>query len=345
MLEDGTSIEGQAFGYDGDSYGELVFTTSMTGYLESITDPSYRGQILIFASPTIGNYPLEKGSMESRTAQVAGIVTREAHSVLKSDPSWDAFDKFLFDNKVPGIDLMDTRMLVRKIRERGTMRCHIVTSRSGRLAFPDPMANNLVSQVSCSEPYEVSGHGEYRFLFVDVGTKISLVREMAGIGNLLVVPYNSDLAELSRECDAIFLSNGPGDPAHGSLGKITAFIKETAERKPVYGVCLGHQLISLAFGGKTVKMKFGHRGSNHAVTDGNRIMITSHNHGYAVDEGSLHGTNLNVLQRDINDGTVEMIKHSKLKVMSVQYHPEASPGPHDARIFFRKIIEDMEGIQ
>ena len=345
VLEDGTTLEGQAFGYDGDSYGELVFTTSMTGYLESITDPSYRGQILIFASPTIGNYPMEKGSMESKSAQVAGIVTREAHSVLKSDQSWDAFDRFLFDSKVPGIDLLDTRMLVRKIRERGTMRCHIVDEKPGKLAFPDPMAQDLVSQVSCSEPYEVKGNGDYRFLFVDLGTKSSLVKEMAGVGRLLVVPYNSDLIELSRDCDAVFLSNGPGDPAHSSLKGITEFIRNTAETKPVYGVCLGHQLIGLAFGGKTVKMKFGHRGSNHAVTDGKSIMITSHNHGYAVQEGSLQGTNLNVMQRDINDGTVEMMKHGRLKVMSVQYHPEASPGPHDARIYFRKITEDMEGLQ
>ncbi len=343
VLEDGTSLEGQAFGYDGNAYGELVFTTSMTGYLESITDPSYRGQILIFASPTVGNYPLEKGSMESGSAQVAGIVTREAHSVLKSDPSWDEFDKFLFDNRVPGIDLVDTRMLVRKIRERGTMRCHIVGSRGERLTFPDPMAEDLVSQVSCSAPHEVKGNGDRRFLFVDLGTKSSLVREMSGIGQLLVVPYNADLLELSRDCDAVFLSNGPGDPAHSSLRGVTEFIRQAAETKPVYGVCLGHQLIGLAFGGRTVKMKFGHRGSNHAVTDGERIMITSHNHGYAVHEGSLQGTNLSVIQRDVNDSTVEMIRHNRLRVMSVQYHPEASPGPHDARIYFRKIVEDMEG--
>lgn len=345
VLEDGTTIEGEAFGYEGESYGELVFTTSMTGYLESITDPSYRNQILVFASPTIGNYPIDKGKVESSQGQVSGIVTRDAHSVLRSDPGWNAFDRFLFENKIPGVDLVDTRLLVRKIRERGTMRCHILNRKDGKLEFPDPMAEDLVSLVTCTRPYKVSGNGNLRFLFVDLGTKRSLVSEMAGIGNLTVVPYNSDLGSVYGDFDAVFLSNGPGDPSHASLQGVVKFIRDTASLMPVYGVCLGHQLISIAFGGRTVKMKFGHRGSNHAVTDGTSIMITSHNHGYAVDEASLAGTQLVVKQRDINDSTVEMIRHRSLNVMSVQYHPEASPGPHDAKSFFTVIRKEMEGVQ
>ena len=342
IMEDGTIVEGEGFGSDRDSYGELVFTTSMTGYLESITDPSYRNQILVFASPTIGNYDIRKGAMESSAAQVAGVVIRDAHSVLHSDPGWKNFEDFLYKNEVPGIDLVDTRMLVRKIREKGTIRCHISSSRDGRKEFPDPMAEDLVSKVACRTEFRVSGSSRLNFLYIDVGTKNSLLAEMAHIGNLHVVPYDFAFSDSLDKYDAIFISNGPGDPGHPSLTGVVDLIRKSVARIPVYGVCLGHELIAMAFGGKTVKMKFGHRGSNHAVTDGQSLMITTHNHGYAVDESSLSSTPLRVVQRDINDGTVEKVRHASLKVESVQYHPEASPGPHDARAFFSGIRKDLE---
>lgn len=342
ILEDGTVLKGVAFGYAGDSYGEIVFTTSMTGYLESITDPSYRNQILTFASPTVANYPLRMGLFESDSVQVAGVVARDAHAKLVIDQSWLYFNQLLEEHKVPGIDLVDTRLLVRKIRDKGVMRAYISSSPEVPDKFPDPMDMDVVAKVSCREPYHVNGNSSHKVLFIDVGAKKSLVKELSGLADLYVVPYNSDFDRIDYDYDSIFISNGPGDPSHQSLSKVTDFIRKRSEDTHIYGVCLGHQIISLALGGKTMKMKFGHRGSNHAVTDGKRIYITTHNHGYAVDRDSLENTGLRVTQWDINDGSVEMVRHGDKPIFSVQYHPEASPGPRDARWFFEDIKRDLE---
>ena len=342
ILEDGTVLKGVGFGYLGDSYGEIVFTTSMTGYLESITDPSYRNQILTFASPTIANYPLSMGSFESAEVQVSGVVTRDAHAHLMIDDSWLEFNALLEDNKVPGLDLVDTRYLVRKIREKGVMRAYISSEDKVPDSFPDPMAEDVVSKVTCRKEYDVDSGQMKNLLFIDVGAKKSLVKEMSGVANLHVVPYNTDFSKIGNY-DGIFISNGPGDPSHESLNGVTEFLREKSRQIPIYGVCLGHQLISIALGGKTLKMKFGHRGSNHAVTDGRKIYITSHNHGYAVDPDSLDKTGLKAIQWDINDRSVEMVKHQDLHIFSVQYHPEASPGPHDSRWFFDMVKKDLEG--
>lgn len=342
ILQDGTVLEGIGFGYLGDSYGEIVFTTSMTGYLESITDPSYRNQILTFASPTIGNYPLGNGKAESDAVQVSGVVTRDAHSTLGIDGKWEEFNRLLEENRVPGVDLVDTRFLVRKIREQGVMRAYISSSPEVPKEFPDPMAENVVEKVSCRQPYRVDTGKDRNILYIDVGTKKSLVNQMSGVANLQVVPYDADFSSIKGDFDAIFLSNGPGDPTHESLKKVTGFISEQAGKIPIYGVCLGHQIISLALGAKAEKMKFGHRGSNHAVTDGKRIYITTHNHGYAIRPESLENTGLKVVQWDINDRGVEMVEHQEYEIMSVQYHPEASPGPHDAEWYFDDIRKRLE---
>lgn len=342
ILEDGTVLKGVAFGYSGDSYGEIVFTTSMTGYLESITDPSYRNQILTFASPTVANYPLKMGIFESDSVQVSGVVARDAHAKLVIDQSWLYFNSLLEEQKVPGIDLVDTRLLVRKIREKGVMRAYISSSPEVPAAFPDPMDEDVVSKVSCKEPYYVKGDSKHKVLFIDVGAKKSLVKELSKLSDLYVVPYNSDFEKIDYDYDSIFISNGPGDPSHESLSKVTDFIRRRSDDTHLYGVCLGHQIISLALGGKTMKMKFGHRGSNHAATDGEKIFITTHNHGYAVDRESLENTGLRVTQWDINDGSVEMVRHEEKPIFSVQYHPEASPGPRDARWFFEDIRKDLE---
>lgn len=343
ILEDGTVLKGVAFGYLGESYGEVVFTTSMTGYLESITDPSYRNQILTFASPTIANYPLSMGSFESDEIQVSGIITRDAHAQLTIDESWLQFNKLLEENKVPGLDLMDTRFLVRKIREKGVMRAYISSDENIPENFPDPMAEDVVSKVTCKKPYRVDNGNEKKLLFIDVGAKKSLVNEMSKVADLHVVPYDTDFSGLKEDYDGIFISNGPGDPSHSSLNNVTEFLKSKSQDTPIYGVCLGHQLISISQGARTVKMKFGHRGSNHAVTDGKKIYITSHNHGYAVQPESLENTGLDVVQWDINDRSVEMVKHKERRIFSVQYHPEASPGPHDSRWFFDMVKKDLEG--
>ncbi|HKJ96898.1 MAG TPA: glutamine-hydrolyzing carbamoyl-phosphate synthase small subunit [Thermoplasmataceae archaeon] len=340
MLEDGTILRGAAYGHKGSAYGEIVFTTSMTGYMESLTDPSYRGQILIFAFPTIANYSFNQDQMESGEIQVEALVTKDAHSFLGAGKPGEEFEKYLSESGVPGIDGIDTRSLVKKIREKGVLKAWISDRPDFPKDWPDPMERNLVGETSTSDHYTVKGDGELDILFIDLGAKRSLVKKMGEMASSLdVVPYNFDLSKIDKRYDAIFLSNGPGDPSHESLGSVTEFVAMKVEDTPIYGVCLGHQIISIALGGRTEKMRFGHRGSNHAVTDGQRIWITTHNHGYAVNQQSLSGTPLKITQWDINDGTVEMVEHSEKPVFSVQYHPEASPGPHDAEWFFDKIKE------
>lgn len=341
ILEDGTIMKGIGFGYLGEAYGEIVFTTSMTGYLESMTDPSYRNQILTFASPTVANYPISKSLFESDHIQVSGIVTRDAHAQLVIDESWLEFNQLLEEQNIPGLDLVDTRLLVRKIRQNGVMRAYISSSPEVPENFPDPMAEDVVAKVSCEKPYHIDSGSEKNLLFIDVGTKKSLLNEISAIANLHVVPYNVDFSALKDVYDGIFISNGPGDPSHNGLKGVTDFLEKKAGDLPIYGVCLGHQLISIAMGAETVKMKFGHRGSNHAVTDGKRIYITTHNHGYAVEEASLKDTGLKPIQWDINDRSVEMVSHEKYEMFSVQFHPEASPGPHDSRWYFDSVRKSL----
>lgn len=339
MLEDGTILKGTGYGHNASSYGEIVFTTSMTGYMESLTDPSYRGQILIFAFPTIANYHFSEDQMESSEIQVEALVTKDAHSFLEAGKPGEEFDAFLKESGVPGIDGIDTRTLVKKIREKGVMKAWISDRPDFPEDWPDPMDRDLVGETSTSEPYRVAGDDELNILFIDLGAKRSLVRKMSEIGTLDVVPYNFDFSKIDGSYAAVFLSNGPGDPSHPSLAAVTQYASRIAQTTPLYGVCLGHQVISRALGGDTEKMRFGHRGSNHAVTDGERIWITTHNHGYAVKAESLENTPLEVTQWDVNDHTVEMVECKEKPIFSVQYHPEASPGPHDSEWFFEKIKE------
>lgn len=337
VLENGAVFEGVQFGWDGDSYGEVVFTTSMTGYLESITDPSYCNQILVFATPTVGNYSISKGSMESSGARVSGIITRDGHSMLTGGEDWNEFRSFLVTSHVPALDLVDTRTLIRIIREKGVLRGWITSDSTIKRDFPDPMAEDIVSRISQPGETLLPGAGNKKILFIDVGAKNSLKNEILKIASIRVVSVLSDLSKLDDDYSLIFVSNGPGDPSHPSLAPVVKFLKDRAEKVPIAGVCLGHQLIALSMGGKTMKMKFGHRGSNHAVSDGRIIMITTHNHGYSVVPESIEGSELLATQWDINDRTVERMETRNKLMISVQYHPEASPGPHDARGFFQEI--------
>ncbi len=337
LLEDGTTYEGTGYGYEGETNGEIVFTTSMSGYLETITDPSYAGEILIFAFPEIANYPLNLEHMESSKVQVAGIITKDAHSIYSGGESGTGFNEFLKQNMVPAIDGIDTRSLVEKIRESGAIKGYIRNKNEFPDKFEDTMDLDLVSMVSIKKyKYYNSGHKK-QILFIDVGTKNSLIKRLSETASLHIVPYNYDFFNIKFHYDAIFLPNGPGNPGHSSLEPLRAFIREKSSSMPVMGVCLGNQLIALSMGGKTEKMKYGHRGINHAVLIGNRVYITSHNHGYAVNGDSLKGTGMEICGTDINDGTVEMIKHRELPVFSVQFHPEAYPGPYDSAWFFNDI--------
>ena len=312
----------------------------MTGYTEILTDPSYRGEIMVFSSPTIANYRWSEEAMESGSIQVSGAVTRDSHSVLRGGYS---LDEILKKYDVPGIDLVDTRTLILKIRESGVMRGVISDSPDVPDAFMDTMEKSLVSEVVSQEVTRTGDGSRPTCLLIDTGAKRSLVRKMSQVADLIIVPYNMDPAKYYGESDFVFLPNGPGDPAHESLSGLRRYISTIAGEKPLIGVCLGHQIISLASGCRTYKMKYGHRGSNHAVTDGRRTWISSHNHGYAVSADSLHDSTLSMAQWDINDGTVEMVRNEEQMILATQYHPEGAPGSHDLYWFFdlvRKIVED-----
>ncbi|BAB59958.1 carbamoyl-phosphate synthase alpha subunit [Thermoplasma volcanium GSS1] len=330
VMEDGTVLSGQGYGSYKEAYGELVFTTSMTGYLETLTDPSYVGQMLVFASPTIANYALEMGKMESNGVKVSALITKDAHIELKKGGYGREFDEFLKEQGIPGIDGIDTRMLVRKIRANGVLRSYVVNDPSHSLDFPDPMNDDLVSKaVPHHDPVFVKGEEGGTVLFIDLGSKNTLKELMLQNFSLIVVDKQTNLDEIEGY-DAIFVSNGPGDPSHPSLSNVIKFLSHNIGVKPLFGICFGLQAISLAYGAKTYKMKFGHRGSNHAVTDGTHSYVTTHNHGYAVDGSTVK--DFKVIGWDANDGTVEIIEGDDM--FAVQFHPEASPGPHDTRWFF-----------
>lgn len=340
-LEDGSIYTGTGFGANKPAYGELVFTTSMTGYLESITDPSYRGQILIFAFPTIANYPLNKGKMESYIPHVAGIVTKEAHARIPAGGFSNELSEFLGSAGVPGIDGIETRALVRKIREKGSMRACISQS-DGKVDFSkDPFVDDLIYPTVAHSILRVRNSStDKKILFINAGSKISVMDEMAAIANLVVVPY--DLEVPDERYDAIFISNGPGNPESPYLQGVVKYVRSMIGQTSIYGICLGQQIIALAYGASTYKMHFGHRGSNHAVTDGKTIRITTHNHGFAVDKASAEAKSLKIVEWDANDNTPEKIEDTENKVRCVQYHPEASPGPHDTLGFFDSIRKELK---
>lgn len=353
VLEDGRAFCGESFGAEGESFGEMVFNTSMTGYQEILTDPSYAGQIVCMTYPLIGNYGVNDEDSESSRPWVEGFVVREASRIASNWRSKETLDAYLKRHKIVGIEHIDTRALVRHIRNKGAMRTAISTvdlDEKSLLekvrASPEMKNRELASTVSTDKFFEYAAVGDEKFHVVcfDFGVKTNSLREFAALDcRLTVVPAETSAEKvLALKPDGIFLSNGPGDPA--AMQKVVEEIKKLAASKvPMFGICLGHQIVAQAFGGTTYKMLFGHRGGNQPIKDlsNDKIEIAAHNHGFAVEANSLP-PEVEITHINLNDDTVAGLKHKQLPVFSVQYHPESAPGPHDSEYLFERFIGLME---
>jgi carbamoyl-phosphate synthase small subunit len=367
-LENGTVFQGEHFGAEGEITGEVVFNTGLTGYQEVLSDPSYAGQIVTMTSPMIGNYGVNPDDMESAKPQVAGFIVKEYFDYYSNFRSRGSMGDLLKEYHIPGIQGIDTRMLTRMIRTKGAMR--------GILSSVDLDDNSLIEKARQSPSMEgldltgkVTTKSQYNWddidrtpfalknvaqassvtkrfnvVVIDYGVKFNILRRLAMYGcALTVVPAHLPAQNiLSLNPDGIFLSNGPGDPAAAQYAVAT--IRQLIGKKPIFGICLGHQLTALALEGKTYKLKFGHRGLNHPVKNllNNTIEITSQNHGFAVDPDSLPSSSVEITHINLNDQTNEGLRHRNYPLFTVQYHPEASPGPHDSDYLFAEFIELMK---
>ncbi|MSO21056.1 MAG: carbamoyl-phosphate synthase small subunit [Acidobacteria bacterium] len=374
-LEDGTVFTGRACGTRGECYGEVVFNTSMSGYQEIFTDPSYAGQIVILTNPEIGNYGTNPEDNEATRPYIEGLIVREFSSVASNWRSREHAEQFLDRFKIPVLEGIDTRALVRHLRTRGVMR-GVVSSLdmsadaliAKARAIPSMEGRDLAETVSTKHKYEwdappidlptweaavsqkldagvQAAPPSLHVVAYDFGIKQNILRRLVAVGcRVTVVPALTSAEEvLSLNPDGVFLSNGPGDPA--PLQVEAANIRKLFGKKPIFGICLGHQVLGLALGGKTYKLKFGHRGGNHPVINKltGKVEITAHNHGFAVDPDSLPSSDVELSHWNLNDDTLEGFRHRSLPIFSVQYHPEASPGPHDSFYLFddfRKMMED-----
>jgi carbamoyl-phosphate synthase small subunit len=353
VLEDGRSFRGKSFGAEGEAFGEMVFNTSMSGYQEILTDPSYAGQIVCMTYPLIGNYGTNSADCESEKPWAEGFVVKEASRIASNFRSQETLDSYLKRNNIVGIESIDTRALVRHIRNKGAMRTVISTADLSEESLlekvkssPEMTNRNLADKVSTDKIYEFPADSAEKFHVVcyDFGVKTNSLKEFAERGcRLTIVPAKTSAEDvLNLKPNGIFLSNGPGDPS--SMKSVIGEIKRlTMSGVPMFGICLGHQLLSLAFGGTTYKMLFGHRGGNQPIKDlsTGKVEITAHNHGFAVEKSSLP-SEVEITHINLNDETVAGIKHRTKPIFSVQYHPEASPGPNDAKYHFDRFIELMK---
>ena len=350
-LEDGRSFSGRAFGAIGETSGEVVFNTSITGYQEILTDPSYAGQIVVMTYPHVGNYGTNNQDAESRRPFVEGFVAREFSAVHSNWRAQEGLGEYLEHHKIVAISDVDTRAIVRHIRTRGALRGVIssVESDPARLveracAVQSMLGCDLASFVSCDQPYGWQGPADapeerpYKVVAYDFGIKHNILNNLVRTGCLVTVVPGRTSAEnaLLSKPDGVFLSNGPGDPE--PLEYAVQTIRGLLGKVPVFGICVGHQLMGLAFGGKTFKLKFGHRGANQPVKNllTGRVEITAQNHGFAVDPDTINQSEIELTHVNLNDHTLEGMRHKNLPAFSVQYHPEASPGPHDSHYLFEE---------
>ena len=350
VMENGREFYGTGFGADRESIAEIVFNTSVVGYQEVLSDLSYTGQIVVMTYPLIGNYGINDDDYESKSPSMSGMVVHEYNDSPSNFRYTKTLSEAMEDNGIPGISGVDTRELARIIRDEGAQKAIITDAdtpledclkKMAEWTFP----SDCVSQVSCKKRwYSRTANPKYNVAVIDCGIKLNIIREMNEMGcNLTILPYDTDAEQIMRlNPDGVFISNGPGDPEN--VPEVVRTLKELHGRVPVFGICLGHQIMALAGGAHTYKMKFGHRGGNHPVKnlETGRIEITSQNHSYAVDEESLKGTELTVTHRNLLDGTVEGIEDKEGLMFSVQYHPESAPGPQDSNYLFEKFLSMMD---
>ncbi|MBQ2347448.1 MAG: glutamine-hydrolyzing carbamoyl-phosphate synthase small subunit [Clostridia bacterium] len=349
VLEDGSEYCGTGFGHSCDRVCEIVFNTSMAGYQEIVSDPSYTYQMVVMTYPLIGNYGIADDDFETKTPTIGGLIVREYNNYPSNFRYTKTLGEILEDYEIPGISGIDTRLLTRKIRDNGCCKVLITDINTPHEKAMEILKNtdvpcDAVSKVSCKKKwYSRTVHPKLDVVAVDCGIKLNIIRSLNKLGcNVTVVPYNTTAEQIEKlDPDGVFFSNGPGNPE--DVPETIELIRKLRGKYPIFGICLGHQLISLAYGAKTYKLKFGHRGGNHPVKNlsTGKIEITSQNHNYAVDSDSVKNTDLTVTHINILDNTVEGAACEKDRVFSVQYHPESAPGPQDSFYLFEKFIGYM----